>query len=52
MTPQLKFKVSSSNLDVVDLPQFLKDNTTDKLTGQHSFLGSTPETPSTIISKV
>ena len=52
MTPRLKFKVPSSNLDVVDLSQFLKDNMTDKLIGQHSFLGSAPEPPSTIISKV
>jgi hypothetical protein len=42
MTPQLKFKVPSSNLDVVDLSQFLKDNTTDKLIGQHTFLEVSP----------
>jgi hypothetical protein len=50
--PRLKFKVPSSNLDVVDVSQFLKDNMTDKLIGQHSFLGSAPEHPSTIISEV
>ena len=51
MTPRLKFKVPSSKLDVY-LSQFLKDSMTDKLRGQHSFLGSAPEPPSTIISKV
>jgi hypothetical protein len=52
MTPQMKFKVLNSKLDVVDLSQFLKDNMTGKLIGQHSFLGSASEPPSTIISKV